>query len=55
MTDLILILGVTSVSVGAGLIFLPAGLIVAGVLAVAGVIFYERAAGDDRQADRPGP
>lgn len=53
MSDLILILGALLVSVGAGLVFMPAGLIVGGLLAIAGVIFYERGP-SDRQADRPG-
>lgn len=53
MSDLILICGVLCVAVGAGLVFMPAGLIVGGLLAVAGVIFYERGP-SDRQADRPG-
>lgn len=54
MSDLILIFGVLAVAVGAGLVFMPAGLIVGGLLAIAGVIHYEKGSESDRTTDRPG-
>jgi hypothetical protein len=54
VSDAVLILGVLAVAVGAGLVFMPAGLIVGGLLAIAGVIFYEKGTESDHEADRPG-
>ena len=38
--DLILAAGATAVAVGAGLIYLPAGLIAGGLLAIAGAVLH---------------
>lgn len=44
--DILLILGAAAVAVGAGMIYLPAGLISGGVLAIAGAVL-ESIGGDD--------
>lgn len=40
--DLLLLAGAASIAVGTGLIFLPAGLIAAGVLVIGLVLLYAR-------------
>ena len=37
-TDLVMVAGATAVAVGCGLVYLPAGLIAGGVLAIAGAV-----------------
>lgn len=53
LADLVLIACIALVSAGAGLIFLPAGLIAAGLLGGAATILYARGS-RDRAPDRPG-
>ena len=38
--DLILVAGAAAVAVGAGMVYLPAGLIAGGVLAMAGAVLF---------------
>lgn len=45
--DLVLIAGATSVAVGAGMIYLPAGFIAGGILAIAGAVFASLGGGGD--------
>ncbi|MDN0031623.1 hypothetical protein QVN85_01780 [Oscillibacter valericigenes] len=45
-TDLVMIAGGAAIAVGAGLIYLPAGLIVGGVLTVAGAVLNGLGGGD---------
>ncbi len=45
-SDLALILGGAAVSAGAGMIYLPAGVIVAGALMIAGVVLSSLGGGD---------
>jgi len=52
--DVVLIGCLVLVAVGAGLIFMPAGLIVGGLLGAATVLFYVRGLDLDRTPDRPG-
>ena len=47
-TDLVLLGGAVSVSVGAGMICLPAGLIAGGVLAIAGAVLSSLGGGGER-------
>ena len=44
--DIVMVLGAAAVAVGAGMIYLPAGLIDGGVLAMAGAVL-ESIGGDD--------
>ena len=46
--DLVLVTGAAAVAVGAGMIYLPAGLITGGVLAMAGAVLSTLGGGDDR-------
>jgi hypothetical protein len=55
LLDAVLIGCIGLVAVGAGLIYLPAGLIVAGLLGFWATLNYVKGAARDRQADRPGP
>ena len=45
--DLVLVTGAAAVAVGAGMIYLPAGLITGGVLAMAGAVLSTLGGGDD--------
>ena len=45
-SDLVLVAGATAVAVGAGLIYLPAGLIAWGVLAICGAVLSSLGGGD---------
>ena len=47
-TDLVLVAGTVAISVGAGLIYLPAGLIAGGVLAIAGAVLSELGGGGSK-------
>lgn len=47
-TDLVLLGGAVSVAVGAGMIYLPAGLIAGGVLAIAGAVLSSLGGGGER-------
>lgn len=44
--DLVLVAGAAAVAVGAGMIYLPAGLITGGVLAIAGAVLSSLSGGD---------
>ena len=44
--DLVLVAGAAAVAVGAGMIYLPAGLITGGVLAIAGAVLSNLGGGD---------
>ena len=44
--DVVLIAGAVAVSVGTGMIYLPAGVIAAGVLMIAGVVLSSLGGGD---------
>lgn len=44
--DVVLIAGAAAVSVGTGMIYLPAGVIAAGVLMIAGVVLSSLGGGD---------
>ena len=44
--DLVLVAGATAVAVGAGLIYLPAGLIAGGLLAIGGAVLSILGGGD---------
>lgn len=44
--DVVLIAGAAAVAVGAGMIYLPAGVITGGVLAIAGVVLNTLGGGD---------
>ena len=45
--DLVLVAGAAAITVGAGMIYLPAGLIAGGVLAIACVILNSLGGGDE--------
>ena len=45
--DLVLVADAAAITVGAGMIYLPAGLIAGGVLAIAGVILNSLGGGDE--------
>ena len=45
--DLVLVAGAAAITVGAGMIYLPAGLIAGGVLAIARVILNSLGGGDE--------
>lgn len=45
--DLVLVASAAAITVGAGMIYLPAGLIAGGVLAIAGVILNSLGGGDE--------
>ena len=45
--DLVLIAGATAVAAGAGMIYIPAGLIAGGVLAIAGAVLNELGSGGE--------
>ena len=45
--DLVLVAGAAAITVGAGMTYLPAGLIAGGVLAIAGVILNSLGGGDE--------
>ncbi len=47
LSDFVLILGGAMIAVGVGMIYLPAGVIAAGVLVVAGVALDNRGGGGD--------
>lgn len=46
--DLVLLAGAVAVSVGAGMIYPPAGLIAGGVLAIAGAVLNSLGGGEDK-------
>lgn len=46
LPDMVLVAGAAAIAVGIGLIYLPAGVIAGGILAIAGVIFAGFGAGD---------
>lgn len=46
-TDLVLIIGAAAVAVGAGMIYLPAGLIAGGILAMTGAVLSSLGSGGD--------
>lgn len=48
LAELVLLTGAVLVSVGAGMVYLPAGLIVGGGLAVAGAVMSLLGAGDEK-------
>jgi len=48
LAELILLAGAAAVAVGAGMIYLPAGLITGGGLAVAGAVISLVGAGDEK-------
>lgn len=48
MTEIVLLLGAAAVAVGTGMIFLPAGIIAGGVLAMAGAVLAVKGDGDAR-------
>lgn len=54
LLDLIFVVCVALVAVGAGLIFMPAGLIVGGLFGAAGSLYYARGGAGDRSPDSPG-
>lgn len=54
LLDLVLIGCIGLVAVGAGLIFLPAGLIVAGLLGFWATLYYVKGLARDRSPDSPG-
>ena len=54
LPDLILVVCIGLVAVGAGLIFMPAGLIVAGVLGGSATLYYVKGLARDSSPDRPG-
>ena len=43
--DLIMVAGAAAVAIGAGMVYLPAGLIVGGMLAMAGAVLNSRGGG----------
>lgn len=45
-TDLVMLFGGAAIAVGAGMIYLPAGLIVGGVLVVVGAVLNSLGGGD---------
>ena len=45
-TDLVMIAGAAAVAMGCGMIYLPAGLIAGGVLAIAGAVLSGMGGGD---------
>ena len=45
--DLVLVAGATAVAVGAGMIYLPAGFIAGGLLAILGAVFASLGGGGD--------
>lgn len=47
LQDFILILGGASIAVGVGMIYVPAGVIMSGVLVVAGIALANRGGGGD--------
>ena len=47
-TDLVLLGGAVAVAVGAGMIYLPAGLIAGGVLAIAGAVLSSLGGGGEK-------
>lgn len=47
--DLVLIAGAAAVAVGAGMIYLPAGLIAGGVLAITGAVLSSLDSGGERR------
>jgi hypothetical protein len=51
--DALLVVCVLAVAVGAGLIYVPAGLIVGGVLGGSATLYYARGLARDRSPDRP--
>lgn len=55
LLDLILVSCIGLVAVGAGLIYMPAGLIAGGLLGLVALLIYLKGAARDRTADRPGP
>lgn len=48
LPELVFLSGAAAISVGAGLIYLPVGLITGGALAVAGAVISMFGAGDDK-------
>lgn len=55
LPDLVLVVCIALVAVGAGLIFVPAGLITGGLLGLVALLIYLKGAARDRSPDRPGP
>jgi hypothetical protein len=55
LLDAILVASIGLVAFGAGLIYVPAGLIVAGLLGFWATLYYVRGLARDRSPDRPGP
>ena len=47
LTELVFLTGAAAISVGAGMIYLPAGLITGGALAVAGAVISMFGSGDE--------
>jgi hypothetical protein len=52
--DALLVACVLAVAVGAGLIYVPAGLIVGGALGAAATLYYAKGLARDRSPDSPG-
>lgn len=46
VTDVVLVCGAVAVAAGVGMIYLPAGLIAGGVLAIAGAVLASMGSGD---------
>lgn len=55
LPDLILVTCIGMVAVGAGLVYMPAGLIAGGLLGLVALLIYLKGAARDRSPDRPGP
>ena len=48
LPELVFLSGAAAISIGAGMVYLPAGLIAGGVLAVAGAVISMFGAGDEK-------